>query len=209
MAVIEEIVSRSPVIPVVAVEAPEDAVPLAEALLAGGIGVIEVTLRTPRALEAVARIAKAVPRIALGVGSILAPGQIAAARDAGAQFVVTPGTPAALAEALAKSAVPALPGSATPAEMLLLRSFGFTHLKFFPAEPAGGAAYLKAVSGPVPDLRFCPTGGIDLAKAKTYLALPNVPCVGGSWLAPDAAIRARDWATIERLAKEAVAELRG
>lgn len=212
MAAIEDIVARAPVIPVVVLDAPQDAVPLAEALLAGGIGVIEVTLRTQLALQAAASIAKARLDIALGIGSILDHRQLAAARDAGAQFVVTPGAPPALAQALAQmqkvDGVPALPGAATASEMLALRSLGFTHLKFFPAEPAGGATYLKAVAGPMPDLRFCPTGGIDLEKAKAYLALPNVPCVGGSWLVPEAMIRARDWAGITAKAAEAMAVLR-
>jgi len=212
MAAIEDIVARAPVIPVVVLDAPQDAVPLAEALLAGGIGVIEITLRTQLALQAAASIAKARLDIALGIGSILDHRQLAAARDAGAQFVVTPGAPPALAQALAQmqkvDGVPALPGAATASEMLALRSLGFTHLKFFPAEPAGGAAYLKAVAGPMPDLRFCPTGGIDLEKAKAYLALPNVPCVGGSWLVPEAMIRARDWAGITAKAAEAMAVLR-
>lgn len=205
---IEDIMGLSPVIPVVVVEAVQDAVPLAEALLAGGVGVIEITLRTPQALEAAARVAKVVPSIALGIGSILDHRQLAAARDAGAHFVVTPGTPPKLAEALRKSEMPALPGSNSLSEMLALRDLGFRHLKFFPAEPAGGAPYLKAVSGPVPDLRFCPTGGIDVEKAKTYLALANVPCVGGSWLAPDALVRARDWAGITQRARETLAALR-
>ncbi len=205
---IAEIAALSPVIPVVVVEAVQDAVPLAEALLAGGIGIIEITLRTPQALEAAARVAKAVPGIALGIGSVLDHRQLAAARDAGAQFIVTPGTPPKLAEALARSGLPALPGSASLSEMLALRDLGFDHLKFFPAEPAGGAAYLKAVSGPVPELRFCPTGGIDAEKAKAYLALANVPCVGGSWLAPDALVRARDWAGITARAQATLAALR-
>lgn len=212
MRPIEEIVALSPVIPVVVLDAPQDAVPLAQALLAGGIGVIEITLRTPQALAAAAAIARSGLDIALGIGSVLDDRQLAAARDAGADFVVTPGTPPMLAQALAQArkadGLPALPGAATASEMLALRSLGFSHLKFFPAEPAGGAAYLKAMAGPLPDLRFCPTGGIDLAKAKSYLALSNVPCVGGSWLVPESAIRARDWASIAANAAETLAALR-
>jgi len=207
MPSVEEIVSLSPVIPVVVIEAPEDAVPLADALSAGGIRVIEVTLRTPRALEAASRIAKARPDIALGIGSVLDERQLAEARDAGARFIVTPGTPLRLAEALKASGLPALPGAATPGEMVALRQLGFRHMKFFPAEPAGGIDYLQAVAGPLPDLRFCPTGGIDLARAQAYLALANVVCVGGSWVAPDKLIRARDWAGIEALARAALAAL--
>ncbi len=205
---IEDIVALSPVIPVVVVEAVQDAVPLAEALLEGGIGIIEITLRTPQALEAAARVAKAVPGITLGIGSVLDHRQLAAARDAGAHFIVTPGTPPKLGEALARSGLAALPGSGTVSEMLALRDLGFRHMKFFPAEPAGGAAYLKAVSGPISDLRFCPTGGIDAEKAKSYLALPNVPCVGGSWLAPEGLVRARDWAAITKRSAETLAALK-
>ncbi len=213
MKPIAEIAALSPVIPVVALDAPQDAVPLAEALLAGGIRVIEVTLRTPQALQAAAAIARSGLDIALGIGSILDHRQLAAARDAGAQFVVTPGTPPALAQALAQlekaDGIPALPGAATASEMLALRGLGFTHLKFFPAEAAGGVAYLKALAGPMPDLRFCPTGGIDLEKAKAYLALNSVPCLGGSWLAPEAMIRARDWAGIAARCADALQALRG
>ncbi len=212
MKPIEEIMALSPVIPVVVLDAVQDAVPMAEALLAGGIPVIEITLRTHQALQAAAAIAKSGLDIVLGIGSVLDHRQLAASRDAGAQFVVTPGTPPALAQVLAQlrkaDGLPVLPGAATASEMLALRDLGFTHLKFFPAEPAGGAAYLKALAGPLPDLRFCPTGGIDLEKAKGYLALPSVPCVGGSWLVPEAMIRARDWAGIAAKAAEARASLR-
>lgn len=191
------------VIPVLAIERLEDAVPLARALHAGGLGVIEVTLRTPVALAACCAIARECPEVVLGIGTILTPDQVSQAVDAGARFLVTPGTSETLARALAASGVAALPGSGTLSEMVALMEMGFREMKFFPAEAAGGRDYLKSVAGPIPELRFCPTGGVTPANAAEYLALPNVMCVGGSWVTPKSALAARDWAEITRLSKEA------
>lgn len=196
------ILDISPVIPVVVIEDPADAVPLARALVAGGIGVIEVTLRTPTALESVRRIAAEVPEIVLGAGTILAPADAAASAQAGARFLVSPGTTPSVLAAMVDTGLPLLPGAATVSEAMALREQGHTQLKFFPAEPAGGAPYLKAVGGPLPDLRICPTGGITPERARDYLALPSVTCVGGTWIAPASAIAAHDWAGITATARE-------
>lgn len=195
--------SRSPVIPVVTIEDARRAIPLARALVAAGLPVVEVTLRSEAALDAIAAIAKAVPDAVVAAGTVLSPSQITEAIDAGARIIVTPGTPRKLAEALAQAPVPAMPGCATASEAMTLSEIGFEVLKFFPAGAMGGLAWLKAIAGPLPHLRFCPTGGVDLAAAPSYLALPNVVCVGGTWPAPAAAIDAGDFGIIERLAREA------
>jgi 2-dehydro-3-deoxyphosphogluconate aldolase/(4S)-4-hydroxy-2-oxoglutarate aldolase len=191
------------VIPVVTLDRVSDAVPLARALEAGGLNVIEVTLRTEAALKGCEAIARDCPDLVLGIGTVLTPSQIGEARDAGAKFLVTPGTSAKLGRAVAESGIPCLPGAATVSEMVSLMEFGFHELKFFPAEAAGGVDYLKSVSGPLADLRFCPTGGVSPANAATYLALGNVLCVGGSWMVPKAKVQAGDWAGITALAREA------
>lgn len=198
------ILDISPVIPVVVIDDPADAVPLARALVAGGIGVIEVTLRTPTALESVRRIAAEVPEIVVGAGTILAPAHAADAARAGARFLVSPGTTPTVLAAMEDTALPLLPGAATVSEAMALRELGHAELKFFPAEPAGGAAYLKALGGPLPDLRFCPTGGITLEKVPAYLAVASVTCVGGTWIAPASAIAARDWDAITATARTTV-----
>lgn len=198
-----------PVIPVVTIEDPERAVPLAETLVGAGLPVIEVTLRTRRALEAVAAIAASVPRAVVAAGTVVAASQIGEAAEAGAQFLVTPGTPPRLAEALASAPLPAMPGCATVTEALALADRGFEVVKFFPAAASGGEAWLKAVAAPLPRLRFCPTGGIDAHNAAAYLALPNVACIGGSWVAPPSAIAAGDVAAIRRLALAAAGLRRG
>ena len=191
------------VVPVLTIEALEDAVPLANALAAGGLRVIEVTLRTAAAMDACVAIAQQCPDVVLGIGTILSEQQVDDAIRVGAKFLVTPGTTRGIAERLLARRVPALPGAATVSEMLALSQLGFSELKFFPAEAAGGVDYLKSVAGPMGDLRFCPTGGIGPANAKSYLALPNVLCVGGSWVTPKSALAARDWSEITRLAAEA------
>ena len=191
----------APVVPVLTIERAEEAVPLARALLAGGLSAIEVTLRTSAALDAVRAIAAEVPDAVVGVGTVTKPLDIARALDAGAQFLVSPGTPAALAQALADAPVPALPGCSTVTEAMTLAALGFPVLKFFPAEPSGGVAWLKAVAEPLPDIRFCPTGGVNGDNAAAYLALGNVIAVGGSWVAPRAAIAAGDFAGITARAK--------
>ncbi|QFG69734.1 bifunctional 4-hydroxy-2-oxoglutarate aldolase/2-dehydro-3-deoxy-phosphogluconate aldolase [Ornithinimicrobium pratense] len=199
----EEICRMSPVVPVVKVPSAEAAVSVAKALVRGGVPVIELTLRTPAAIEAIRAIAAEVPDIVLGAGTVTTPEQVTLAVEAGARFVVSPGSPADLQDAVLDANVPALLGAATTTEMMQLANRGWRTMKFFPAEAAGGATYLANVRGPLPDLQFCPTGGVNRKNAADYLALANVACVGGSWITPEAAIDAGDWATIERLAGEA------
>jgi 2-dehydro-3-deoxyphosphogluconate aldolase / (4S)-4-hydroxy-2-oxoglutarate aldolase len=196
---------RSPVIPVLTVKDVEDALVQARALIAGGLTVLEITLRTPAAMAAVTALATTFPDAFIGVGTIVAPDQIKTATDAGARFLVSPGMTPRLLEAAVLSPVPFLPGAATASEALALRERGFQALKFFPAEPAGGARYLASLAGPLPDLIFCPTGGIDAQKAGNYLALPNVACVGGSWMVAPGLLTAHDFGKVEQLAREASA----
>lgn len=199
------LLSLVPVIPVVVIDTLEHAVPVARALVAGGLPVIELTLRTPVALDAIRAIADEVPEILVGAGTIVAPGQAKQALDAGAQFLVSPGSTPALLHTLADTGLPFLPGTATVSEVLAVLEAGFTELKFFPAEASGGAAFLKSIASPVPAARFCPTGGITPASAPSYLALPNVGCVGGSWLTPADALVAGDWGRVTQLASAAAA----
>lgn len=201
------IVALAPVIPVIVLEEAGLAVPLARALVAGGLRVIEITLRTGAAMHAIEAIAGEVEGAIVGAGTVLSKGQLVAATRAGARFIVSPGVNPDLLEAAEDSPVPVMPGAATASEVMTLMDRGYTIQKFFPAEPAGGVAYLKALAAPLPAIRFCPTGGIDLSKAPTYLALPNVACVGGSWVAPPDALLAGDWARVEALARDA-AQLR-
>jgi len=194
-----------PVMPVVVLERLEDAVPVARALVTGGLPAIELTLRTDVALDAIRKIAEEVPEILVGAGTIVRPEQAERAAAAGARFLVSPGATPALLGAMAATGLPFLPGTATVSEVLTVLEAGFTEMKFFPAEAAGGAPYLRSIASPVPDARFCPTGGITPATASTYLALPNVGCVGGSWLTPADALAAGDYDRIEVLAREAAA----
>ncbi len=196
---------RTPVVPVLTVKDVEDAVAQARALIAGGLMVLEITLRTPAAMAAVTALAKTFPQAFIGAGTIIEAEQIEAAANAGARFLVSPGMTPRLLEAAVRSPVPFLPGAATASEALALRERGFQALKFFPAEPAGGARYLASLAGPLPDLIFCPTGGIDAQKAGDYLALPNVACVGGSWMVAPGLLAARDFGKVEQLAREASA----
>lgn len=198
-----DLMRDGPVIPVIVIETLEQAVPLARALVAGGVRVLEVTLRTPVALDAVRAISAEVPDALVGVGTVTTPAQLDAAREAGACFAVSPGLTPALAEAARRGALPLLPGVMTPSEVMRARDAGFTELKLFPAQQAGGAAMLRALHGPFPELKFCPTGGVTPANARDLLALPNVACVGGSWLTPPAALAAGDWAAITALAHAA------
>lgn len=201
---INEIVRIAPVVPVMVVERIEDAVPLARALYNGGLKVLEITLRTPCALDAITAMVEALPEDAvIGAGTIITPTDLEKAVKAGSTFLVSPGTTPALIEAAKASTVPLLAGVATPTEAMNLYVQGFTHQKFFPAEAAGGVPMLKSIAGPLPQITFCPTGGIDLAKAPSYLALPNVQCVGGTWMAPKELMKAGRWDEIERLAREA------
>ena len=205
MADASGVLSVSPVIPVVTIDDPQDAVPLARALVAGGVKIIELTLRTDSALTSLKLIAEEVPDILAGAGTILTPAQADAAVQAGAKFLVSPGTTPALLTAMLSLDVPVLPGVATVGEVLAVLEAGLDAMKFFPAGPAGGPPYLAAIGAPIPHVRFCPTGGISLATARDYLKLPNVACVGGSWLTPADAVTAKDWGRITRLAGGAAA----
>lgn len=200
----EEICRRAPIVPVLVVEDVAHARPLAEALVAGGLPALEVTLRTPAALDVIAEMAK-VPGGVVGAGTLLTPDDVAAAKAAGAQFGVSPGATDALLDAAEAHDLPMLPGAATASEAMRLLERGYTVLKFFPAEAAGGAPFLKSLASPLPQIRFCPTGGVSPANAGDYLGLPNVICAGGSWVAPKPAMAAGDWAGIEALAREAAA----
>lgn len=202
---LETTMRLAPVIPVVVIEDARSAVPMARALVAGGIPAIEVTLRTPAALEAIRAIAAEVEGAVVGVGTVLSREDLHAAERAGARFAVSPGVSPGLLAAAEDCALPLLPGAATASELMALLERGYRHLKFFPAVPAGGAKLLAAWAGPLPQLRFCPTGGISLASAPEFLALKNVLCVGGSWLTPADKLAAGDWAGIETLAREAAA----
>ncbi|PZG41831.1 keto-deoxy-phosphogluconate aldolase [Spongiactinospora gelatinilytica] len=199
------VLDLAPVVPVVVIDDVDTAVPLARALVAGGLPAIEVTLRTDAALSAIARIAAEVPDAVVGAGTVRTSADVDASVRAGARFLVSPGAPAALAAAMAASGIPFLPGAATATEVLVLAERGVKEMKFFPAEAAGGVPYLSALAGPLPDVRFCPTGGIRPANAPDYLALPNVGCVGGTWLTPADALASGDYARIEKLAVEAAA----
>ncbi len=197
------IMALAPVIPVLTVASVEDGLGQAKALVAGGLYAIEVTLRTPSAIAAIAAIARQIPGAVVGAGTIVSVAQIDEAVAAGARFLVSPGATPALAKAAAGSPVPFLPGCATASEAMALRELGFRALKLFPAEAVGGVKLLASLAAPLGDLRFCPTGGIDLAKAPDYLRLPNVACVGGSWMLPKDALARGDYAVVEKLAREA------
>ena len=197
------IMALAPVIPVLTVSSVEGGFAQARALVAGGLYAIEVTLRTASALAAIGAIAREVPEAVVGAGTIVSVDQIEEAAAAGARFLVSPGATPDLARAAAASPVPFLPGCATASEAMALRELGFRALKLFPAEAAGGARLVAALAAPLPDLRFCPTGGIDLGRAPDYLRLPNVACVGGSWMLPKKALRRGDYAVVEALAREA------
>ena len=199
------VLKLQPVVPVLIVDDAKSAVPLARALVAGGLKAIEITLRTAGALDAIRAVAEEVEGAEVGAGTILNVAQWDAAVEAGSKFIVSPGTTQELLDAARASHVPLLPGAATASEVMALREEGYTVLKFFPAEQAGGAAYLKALSSPLAGTLFCPTGGVSLKNALDYLSLPNVICVGGSWVAPKELVAAGDWAGITKLAAEAAA----
>jgi 2-dehydro-3-deoxyphosphogluconate aldolase/(4S)-4-hydroxy-2-oxoglutarate aldolase len=203
------ILALAPVIPVIRIDDPRAAVPLAEALVAGGLRVLEITLRTEHGLPAIAAIARAVPDAVVGAGTVIAPDQLAALADIGCRFVVSPGFSPALLDAAERQSIPFLPGAATAAEVMTLLARGYVRQKLFPAEPAGGVPLLRSLREPLPQVTFCPTGGITLEKAGAYLALANVACVGGSWVVPADAIRGGDWERIRTLAAEAAALPRG
>jgi len=199
-----EICNLAPVMPVLVIADADDAIPLAKALIAGGIYALEVTLRTPAALDAIRAMAQ-VPGGVVGAGTLLTPRDVSAAKAAGAQFGVSPGATDMLLQACEDEGLPLLPGAATASEVMALLERGYSVQKFFPAEASGGAAALKAIGAPIPQVSFCPTGGVTPANAAGYLALPNILCVGGSWLTPSDLIDAKDWDAIEALARDATA----
>ncbi|MBL0421033.1 bifunctional 4-hydroxy-2-oxoglutarate aldolase/2-dehydro-3-deoxy-phosphogluconate aldolase [Ramlibacter sp. AW1] len=198
-----EVMTDAPVIPVIVLEDVEHAVPLARALVAGGIRMLEVTLRTPVALACMERIALEVPEAVTGAGTVRSAADAEAARRAGARFAVSPGYTSAVGRACRDLGLPLLPGVATGSEIMAAAEDGYTELKFFPAMQAGGLAMLKAWAGPFTDVRFCPTGGVTPLNAREFLALPNVVCVGGSWLCPVESVRSGDWSRITQLARDA------
>jgi 2-dehydro-3-deoxyphosphogluconate aldolase/(4S)-4-hydroxy-2-oxoglutarate aldolase len=196
-----DLMERGPIIPVVVLDRADDAVPLARALLAGGVDTMELTLRTAEALDAIRSVAEQVPDMAVGAGTIVRPEQAREAVSAGAAFLVSPGCTPRLLEALFDHAVPILPGVATASEAIALMEHGVTEMKFFPAAAAGGPKAVGALAGPLPEITFCPTGGIDQASSTDYLVLPNVACVGGSWLTPSDLVAARNWDAITAIAE--------
>ncbi|HTC50433.1 MAG TPA: bifunctional 4-hydroxy-2-oxoglutarate aldolase/2-dehydro-3-deoxy-phosphogluconate aldolase [Steroidobacteraceae bacterium] len=202
---IREVLALAPVVPVLTVEKLEHAAPLARALYAGGLKVLEITLRTAVALQVIEAMRSAAPQAVIGAGTLVKPQDFARAAGVGAQFAVTPGLTPQLAEAAAKVDYPLLPGIITPGEILQALQFGYDTLKFFPAQPAGGIPMLQAFAGPFPQVAFCPTGGISRDSAPGFLNLSNVLCVGGSWVAPKALVEKGDWKGIEALARDAAA----
>ncbi|WP_027159346.1 bifunctional 4-hydroxy-2-oxoglutarate aldolase/2-dehydro-3-deoxy-phosphogluconate aldolase [Methylobacter luteus] len=202
---IKEIMNTSPVVPVMVINKLEHAVPLAHALVEGGLKVLEITLRTPIALDAIKRIKAEVPGAIVGAGTVINLDTLKKAIDVGSEFLVSPGVTESLIDAAIKSGVPILPGVISPSEVMRLMEKGITEMKFFPAEAAGGIPMLKSIGGPLPQVTFCPTGGISLKNAADYLALSNVACIGGSWMAPADLVDKEDWDEIKRRATEAAA----
>lgn len=199
------LVDRAPVIPIAVVHDARQAVPLARALVRGGLPILEVTLRTDAALEVIERIAAEVPELHVGAGTIVAPGQAALAAKAGARFLVSPGSTSSVRSAMRDTGLPLLPGVSTVSEAMTWLEEGYAELKLFPAAAIGGVELLTSLYGPLPQIRFCPTGGVTPANARDYLALPNVACVGGSWIVPEPALEAQDWPGITARAAEAAA----
>jgi 2-dehydro-3-deoxyphosphogluconate aldolase/(4S)-4-hydroxy-2-oxoglutarate aldolase len=203
--VVEKLLKISPVVPVVTIKKLEDAVPIAEALLAGGIKIIEITLRTSAGLQAVEAVSKRLPDMIVGAGTVSNPEQFKQARNVGAKFIVSPGLTDRLAQAALSEKTPYLPGVATISEIMKARDYGFSHLKLFPASVVGGPIAIKQYSSLFSDVYFCPTGGISLANMKDYLSISSVVCIGGSWLTPESAIESENWNEITRLSKQALA----
>jgi len=204
---LDKIVSSCPLVPVITIDRPEDALPLGKALVDGGLRILEITLRTAYGLPAITALRDALPEVWVGVGTVATREQFAAAEAAGAQFVITPGSTNELLEYGMTAKIPLLAGVSSLSEVMEGYRLGYRTFKFFPAEVAGGVSALKAYSGPFPDVHFCPTGGITLEKAKDYLALPNVDAVGGSWLTPKDAIATGDWAKLRSIAEQSLAAL--
>ena len=202
-----DVLNAGPVMPVMVIKNLEDAVPLAKALVAGGIKVLEITLRTPIALEAIRLISQEVKEAIVGVGTITTPVQLKAAEDAGAVFAISPGLTPALLKAAKEGNIALIPGISTLSELMVGMEAGLDHFKFFPAEAAGGIPMLKAIAGPIPQVTFCPTGGISPENYNAYLSLNNVACVGGSWLVPEDAVKEKNWAKVTELAKLAIANV--
>ena len=200
---VDEVFALAPMIPVLAIDRIEDALPLCRALADSGLPVLEITLRTACALDAIALVARELPHACVGAGTVLSAADLAKVTEAGARFAISPGATDTLFNSAKTSAVPLIPGIATASELMRGLEHGWRRFKFFPAESSGGIGALKGFGGPLPMARFCPTGGIDAAKAPAYLALPNVACVGGSWMVPADAVKAGDWARIGALAAEA------
>ncbi len=200
----KDILNAGPVMPVMVIQNLDDAVPLAKALVAGGIKVLEITLRTPVALEAIRLISQQVEGAIVGAGTITTPEQLRAAEEAGAVFAISPGLTPTLLAAAKNGTIALIPGIATLSELMLGMEYGLDHFKFFPAEAAGGIPMLKSIAGPVPHVTFCPTGGISPENYNSYLQLSNVACVGGSWLAPADVVKSKDWAKVTELAKQAI-----
>ncbi|TDQ59761.1 2-dehydro-3-deoxyphosphogluconate aldolase/(4S)-4-hydroxy-2-oxoglutarate aldolase [Mesocricetibacter intestinalis] len=196
--------AASPIVPVMVIKRLEDALPMAQALSEGGINVFEITLRTPVALDAIRLVSEAMPQALVGAGTVISAEQYDQAVAAGAKFVISPGATAALLKHAAKSSVALIPGTATPSEMMAALELGYDHVKFFPAEANGGAAALKAISAPLPQLRVCPTGGVSPKNLADYLALSCVATVGGSWMIPNDAVAQQDWQKVAALSREAV-----
>lgn len=204
----EQVLSTGPVVPVIVVKQPEHAVPMAKALVAGGIRVLEVTLRTPVAMDALRAIIREVPEAIVGAGTVINTQQLKEVTDAGAQFVISPGLTESLLRAATEGPVPLIPGVSTVSELMMGMDHGLREFKFFPAEASGGVKALSALAGPFPQVRFCPTGGISPANFRDYLALKSVLCIGGSWLVPDEALQQGNWERITQLAREAIAGAR-
>lgn len=204
MTAIKDIMNTSPIIPVMVINKLEHAVPLANALVEGGLKVLEITLRTPVALEAIKKIKAEVPNAIVGAGTVINLDTLEKTIDAGSEFIVSPGVTDSLIDAALKSGIPILPGIVTPSEVMNLLGKGITEMKFFPAEAAGGVPMVKSIGGPLPQVTFCPTGGVNPKNAGDYLALKNVACVGGSWMAPADLVDAENWDEINRLTIEAV-----
>lgn len=202
----KELFEMGNVVPVLVIHNVEDAVPIAKALISAGIKVLEVTLRTDAALDVIRKIADEVPEAIIGAGTVTNPAQYQAACDAGAKFIISPGLTRELLQAANDGNVALIPGVSSISEMMKGLDYGYDHFKFFPAEASGGVKAIKSIGGPFPHVRFCPTGGISLDNINDYLALSNVDCCGGSWLVPDSVVNDKDWASIEQLAKEAVAK---
>lgn len=199
-----DIFKLTPVVPVMVIERLDDALPMGKALLNAGISLFEVTLRTPAALDAIRLLSHSMPEATVGVGTVTNAEELKAAAEAGAQFAISPGITTELLTAGREGDIPLIPGVATISELMTAKTMGYTHLKFFPAEAAGGVAMLKSIAGPFPGIAFCPTGGIHQGNYRDYLALPNVHCVGGSWILPKSAINSGNWQEIEALARNAV-----